>query len=718
MLGSAPSRLSFGPNRRSPVLSAWAAAVLGGMLAFSAPAFAAQDDLQGLFSQGMAALDRGEDAAALAAFRQILALDPSREDAYELWRSTDHRALQRLLMKQGQFEVVALRLMGLAREELRERQDDPEAIRGLLAGLEDLDPIQRRQRVSQLRASHGEFAVPPMLGALADESDQDRRVITMISLAELGSSAVPPLIEALGASSAYLRRNVALTLGRIGDARAAGALALLSRDDPDGEVRGAAQEALAKLGQASGAPEALLVAQGEAYLAGELSVLDPYLVSPVVWSFRGGRLEPRAVPSQLYGTQMARGAFLRALTADPANQAALGGLARAGSKAGVIVQDLIAAGGDESALQPFAEEGSLLAGAAGPGAFSSGLERAMASRDYAGAVGLLRHYASTGVSANPTLAGAIDDGHPQVRGEAALALAAVALRGGSEVPARAIGVLGETAGREIVRTAVVIDPNGPRAEALAAKLRGENLAVAVSSRAAQGLLTLRQLPGVDLIVLADEFPDMTADQLLKEIGADLRSASAARLMLAGDAEAAGELYGERVAAVAASIEELPALDEVLGEGMNRDRAEADSLSQRAAQTLANLAQRGQNISDAVDGLARTLASRPEPVVLPAVTALATGGTVQQVPALLGLLADGERSEGLRVAAADALAAIFARGRVAGAEAVVAPLQELLLGADTAPALRQAAARAMGALELDPALRAETIRLLGQPLAQE
>jgi hypothetical protein len=244
------------------------------------------------------------------------------------------------------------------------------------------------------------------------------------------------------------------------------------------------------------------------------------------------------------------------------------------------------------------------------------------------------------------------------------------------------------------------------------------MAVAVSSRAAQGLLTLRQLPGVDLIVLADEFPDMTADQLLKEIGADLRSASAARLMLAGDAEAAGELYGERVAAVAASIEELPALDEVLGEGMNRDRAEADSLSQRAAQTLANLAQRGQNISDAVDGLARTLASRPEPVVLPAVTALATGGTVQQVPALLGLLADGERSEGLRVAAADALAAIFARGRVAGAEAVVAPLQELLLGADTAPALRQAAARAMGALELDPALRAETIRLLGQPLAQE
>jgi hypothetical protein len=49
---------------------------------------------------------------------------------------------------------------------------------------------------------------------------------------------------------------------------------------------------------------------------------------------------------------------------------------------------------------------------------------------------------------------------------------------------------------------------------------------------------------------------------------------------------------------------------------------------------------------------------------------------------------------------------------------VAPWQELLLGADTAPALRQAAARAMGALELDPALRAETIRLLGQPLAQE
>jgi hypothetical protein len=169
--------------------------------------------------------------------------------------------------------------------------------------------------------------------------------------------------------------------------------------------------------------------------------------------------------------------------------------------------------------------------------------------------------------------------------------------------------------------------------------------------------------------------------------------------------------------VGSSVEELPSIEELLSEDLNRDRAEADALSQRAAQSLAALAQRGQNISGAVDGLARTLSGRPESVLLPALEALATGGTAQQSAAILGVLTDSGRSEGVRVAAGQALSAIFARGRVAGAEALVAPLQELLLNTETPAALRQAVAQAMGALELDPALRVDALRLLSQPVAQ-
>ena len=116
---------------------------LGTLLVLSAlvaPAALAQD-IQSTFEDGVALLKRGEDDQALAAFKKVLAADPSHAQAYELFKNTEHDIWMEILTKEGDFELVAKRLMGLASMGRSEHRDDPDAIRALIANLSTDDPI-------------------------------------------------------------------------------------------------------------------------------------------------------------------------------------------------------------------------------------------------------------------------------------------------------------------------------------------------------------------------------------------------------------------------------------------------------------------------------------------------------------------------------------------------------------------------------------------------
>jgi HEAT repeat protein len=139
-----------------------------------------------------------------------------------------------------------------------------------------------------------------------------------------------------------------------------------------------------------------------------------------------------------------------------------------------------------------------------------------------------------------------------------------------------------------------------------------------------------------------------------------------------------------------------------------DRARADTLSSQAAEALSNLAMGGSDISGALEGLARTLASRPDPVVLPAMRALRVAGTQAQVPALTALLSDDARSDEARVAAGRTLAAILARGARGDVAALTA-----VMNSEAPIAVRRSAALALGSQQLEPARRAELLRSAAQ-----
>ena len=688
-------------------------------LALSAPVFAAEASAQDnqAYEQAMRAWLRGDREMALDRFERILAGELSSEEAYALWQMGSEEMWNGMLLEGGESARIAKRVMKLATSARKERSNDVDAIRRLLAELDTEDPIQRRRAISRLRSDHGEFAVQAMLGALADEGNDERRLRYMVTLAELGSEGVLPLIAALDAPSDSLRRSVCLVLGNTRDPRARGFLAHHAQNDPSPAVREAALTSLDKLGGSGGrSAEEWLVEQGNAYLDGSVDVLSPGLGGRAVWSWSGGRLNGSVVPPTLYAEELAKRSFSAALGADGGSMDALGGMARAAAKQLVKAEDVRAAGDfDEDAVAGLETSSRLALALAGPDAADRGLNQALSRDDVSGAVGLLRFLSEAAVGMQPALRSALAHSHPQVRSEAALAATDASLRGGQELPSEVIDMLGASAGRDIVQVAVVIDPNRGRGSSVAAALRSRGLAVQTAETGARGLVTLGQVPGVDLVLLSSELPDLTVDQVLTEIQNAVATAGVPVWMLADDVGRATEFYGERTAGVGSGAEDLPVLEDLIVEGRNRDREQADQLSRRSAGALSRLAAAGIDVGGAADGLVNTLTgARPDAVAIPALDALARSAGMRHVPAIVGLVSDPARSEEARVAGASALSSVFRRNDTGAAEDLLGPLAEMLADDSLSGELRASVGRALGALDLDGPTRSGLLDALRAP----
>ncbi len=682
------------------------------LLALTAPLFAplasaapqGSAEIQSLFREGQQLFRQGQKAQALERFTRVLALQPSNEDAYELWKIADQQVLLDLLVEGGQGELVAARLMELAGSGMRERENDEEAIRALLRRIEGEDPIDRRRALRELAVNHGEYAVPAMLRRLADPADDERRVLYMHSLTQMDTDVVLPLVAALGSADAFLRRNVASVLGYIGDRRAAAALAWMARNDSDSAAREAAVEAARRVGS-DGNPLALFLDLGDDYHHQRASVLRPADFSRVVWSWHGDALVNTEVPRYLYADELSKNAYHTALAIDPSSLDARAGLARAyaaqqaemlaRTQSGVADQDF----DQHLALAEIALSG------AGVEALDRALGMCLAAGETGTGVRLADALGGLSLSSTSNLEQALASGDGAIASQAAVSLGAIAHRAGRAPSAAAAEGLVRAATLEVLRVAAVIDGDVARGRELSDALRAQGLVVHHWESGAIALGLLRRVPGIDALVVAETLPDLTVDQILRSVARDERLAATPVLLLTADEERADEVYGEALAGTLGSAADAGKVIELLDANMGRDRELALQISARAAQTLELLASgpAREQLTGAADGLASVLADRTDLVVAPALGALGALGNVQHLDAVSALVLDGERSTWVRTAAAEALGNIAGRTGHGPASDLLEQLVAVVVS-DAPIEVRGALSRALGRMPLTAAQR--------------
>jgi CheY-like chemotaxis protein len=671
------------------------------------------DEVQDTFNQGVELLQRGRREESLAAFKKLLGMSPTREQAYALWQATPPEIWTDLLVEGGDFQLIARRLMQLSMTERNARKADKDAILALVKVATDdvADPLERNKAVRKLSSDHGEYAAEYLLGLLGPEGQGERQRLAMHALIQLGHDVAVPLMAALQSPDATQRRNVVLVLGSIGDARVKASLQLVAATDADETVKQAAAEGLTRM-KAEGDAMSSFLALGNDYFLGHDNVLSDDMRSEVIWGWAERNIAATPIPRELYSAEMSKGCYLHALNLDPTSKDALAGLARAWCDEQQKLERLEKAGRDVGAWKARSEQALAAIHAVGLDALDMALGWSVKGGDPVTGGALCRVLGPLAAAPTPGLEAALASQDGAQRSEAAVALGTIALRSGKNAGENVVNILAESIGREITRVALVIDGDAERAKKISEGLGQTGVFVTVQGKGTLGLLQAHRSAGLDVILLAESLPDLTTAAVLDELKADELLKDVPVVLICAKAEDATATYGDRIKGALTDVADLKAVQEALSASMTGDRALAESLAGRAGTTLSQLCASGRcTCSPAIlTAVASAITNRPDSVSAPALGVFAACGTAEQVPAVTAILADEARSEVVRAAAGLALAGILGRDGSAADAAALTTIGAVAVSA--APAtVREAAARALALAKMDAAERAKILSQL-------
>ncbi len=658
----------------------------------AAGSLAAQDPEQ-LFNEGVKALRLGQKDEALAKLREVLAADPSHEQAFEIWRKTDQDVWRWLTVEEGDIQKIAQELQSRARLRRKEMSRDSAQIDALITtATTAADYGERRKAVSALVADHGEFAVPGLVKKLADEGDSNGQNQAILALFGLGTVATLPLVEALGSENAGVRRNVAAALSHIKDPRAIPALLALAANDSSEQVRFVANSAVKGMGAVGRSAVDAYLQLAKDYLAGRATAQP----SDVIFDLVDGALVPSDVPSHLFNLRVAQKMAHAAWRTDPASAPAKSAYAQTILAEAAAIDATPDAADDLKSRQADLRIKSL---AMGPAVLRAALadSRAQGMAPVAvEAARLLGGIEDRASLASSTLVAALDDGDKRVAYAAGLAMVQAA--GGGTMPAasRVVQVLANAASEETLRTILVVDSSEvARKTAMEAFSGGRGTVVEAAARGLSAVGTLFNFPNVDVVVINQDLSDVVPEHVIGLIRKDERLSNTKIVVVATDPDAAQGRFGDKINGVIKGPitgESLTAkVNEVLdGVSLDAKRQWADNTAGMASQALASLSAHGVDVSAAAASLAKQL-NRGDAVSVPAAKALAESGGNGEVASLVDAIT-GSGSNELKIASARALGAVLQRCGGAPAD-VVEKLTGALGGADVA--LRQAIVGALG-----------------------
>ncbi|MBU1260827.1 MAG: HEAT repeat domain-containing protein [Planctomycetes bacterium] len=167
----------------------------------------------------------------------------------------------------------------------------------------------------------GEYAIPFMLDALADEQRREEFPNITTALPEIGKAAVRPLTASLAMDNAVVKGEVIKALGKIGYPEALGYLKYIAENDSSDQLRGLAKESINQIDSASAGKSAaelfFATANNYYYKAESLApVTDGNSANIWFWDKQAGRLVRQAVDKSYFHELMAMRSCEWALRAD------------------------------------------------------------------------------------------------------------------------------------------------------------------------------------------------------------------------------------------------------------------------------------------------------------------------------------------------------------------------------------------------------------------
>ncbi|RKY21541.1 MAG: hypothetical protein DRQ55_04010 [Planctomycetota bacterium] len=654
----------------------------------------AAQDAESLFQEGIDAYRTGNASDAVELFKDALAQNPSQDEVYAVWSQVEQRVILDMLLERGDMGALAERFLGLAKLGRASVLSDPGGARDVVQRYLSSNALDSERALLELQSIYGEWAVPALIGPMADRSDADTRVLAIKALIHLGDLATPALIQTLKAEDETTRTNAASTLGSIGDVRAAAALAWMAQSDSSEVARAVAAGSLAKLaaglsdlGARSDSPTDITMALVASWITSDPAIVRPYASGQVNWRWEGG-LVGDAVPAGLYGLLLARSALHTALASGQGGAEVDSALAavHASMKAEIV---------SAATLESMADDELLAAAGEHLPAIELALARAGAARG--GALDWLLYEGQTAAAAAlmPFMNGSSEELTALVSAlssdyDAIAFGAAVVLGDLNEGDRRIVDVLGHSLTAVPDRLVFSIGHSG-----LSDDGRGWSLLSAAD--VASGLARAKAFPPKDVIVVEFGLGGVTLDTMIFGLRNDPRSADVPLLVVAS-AEAVEGIdarYGEVVSAVLVGAASWDDVNAAAGD-TGAQRAVAMQRATTAARVLAAMPAR--HLSGVAENAAEALMGGGDDDVKIAVLDLVRRGMLAQaLPAIEELLRSGEASTELSIAALDAAARLWAAdGGSRGDGAALAEALDGLLQSDDVE-LVLAAARARGQL---------------------
>ncbi len=175
----------------------------------------------------------------------------------------------------------------------------------------------------------GEYAIPYMLDAMADQGRKEELANIIWALPQIGRDAIRPLAAALQTENTAVKAEIIKALGRIGYPQSLAYLKLIVEKDKSAGFRNLAAESIREIDPAGlGLPAAQLfykLAENYYYYIESLSPLqDADFCNMWFWDSGLGRLRREEVDSSYFYELMAMRACERALKSDPGFGNAIG----------------------------------------------------------------------------------------------------------------------------------------------------------------------------------------------------------------------------------------------------------------------------------------------------------------------------------------------------------------------------------------------------------